>query len=93
MIQGRVIELENEEVWKDGKAPKKEDNFPISSFPIDILTVLIEISHNAHNGYMLNTSNPSDTDKISHLFIYISEDFFANRFFCNPPGCNVVFSP
>ncbi|XP_035761766.1 exocyst complex component 3-like [Neolamprologus brichardi] len=38
MIQGRVIELENEEVWKDGKAPKKEDNFPISSFPIDILT-------------------------------------------------------
>lgn len=69
MIQGRVIELENEEVWKDGKAPKKEDNFPISSFPIDILTVLIEISPNAHNGYMLNTSNPSDTDKISHLFI------------------------
>ncbi|XP_039459600.1 exocyst complex component 3-like protein 4 isoform X2 [Oreochromis aureus] len=37
-IQDRVIELENEEVWKDGKAPEKEDNFPISSFPIDILT-------------------------------------------------------
>ncbi|KAL3969145.1 hypothetical protein ACER0C_029102 [Sarotherodon galilaeus] len=38
MIQDRVIELENEEVWKDGKAPEKEDNFPISSFPIDIST-------------------------------------------------------
>ncbi|XP_030574334.1 exocyst complex component 3-like protein 4 [Archocentrus centrarchus] len=37
-ILGSVIQLENEEVWRDGKAPRMEDNFPISSFPIDIST-------------------------------------------------------
>ncbi|KAM4541971.1 exocyst complex component 3-like protein 4 isoform 2-T4 [Odontesthes bonariensis] len=35
---GRVIELENESIWRDTKQPEKDDNFLKSELPMDIWT-------------------------------------------------------